>query len=136
MPNLNKPILTVDLIIKKDNGYVFIKRSNEPFKDHWALPGGIVEYGETVEDAAKREAKEETGLEVELKYLTGVYSDIERDPRGHYITVAYYAETVSGELKAATDAKEAKVFYTKPEKLAFDHEKIFEDAMKKGNNKF
>lgn len=131
MENLTRPVLTVDIIIKKDDGYVFVKRSKEPFKDYWALPGGIVEYGETVEEAALREAKEETGLNVKLERLIGVYSDPNRDPRGHYITVVYYAYAVSGELKAATDAKEAKVFHGNPEKLAFDHEKIFEDAVKK-----
>lgn len=128
-------MLTVDIIIKKDNGYVFVKRCNEPFKDHWALPGGIVEYGETVEEAALREAKEETGLNVKLKFLIGVYSNPDRDPRGHYITVVYYADAISGELKPATDAKEVKVFHKKPEKLAFDHEKIFEDALNLKNRK-
>ena len=125
---MTRPVLTVDIIIKKDNGYVFVKRRNEPFKDYWALPGGIVEYGETVEEAALREAKEETGLDVNLLQLIGIHSDPSRDPRGHYITVVYIAEAAFGELKAATDAKEAKVFHKSPEKLAFDHEKIFESA--------
>ena len=125
-----RPVLTADIIIKKDNGYVFVKRKNEPFKDYWALPGGIIEYGETVEETALREAKEETGLDVNLLQLIGIYSDPSRDPRGHYITVVYVAEAAFGELKVATDAKEAKVFHKIPEKLAFDHEKIFESALK------
>jgi len=123
-------VLTVDVLIRKDDGYVFIKRKNEPYRGWWAIPGGLVEYGETVEEAAIREAKEETALKVKLIRLVGIYSDPIRDPRGHYISVAYLAEAVSGELKAATDAEEVKVFKRKPERLAFDHDKIFEDAVR------
>lgn len=123
-----KPVLAVDILIKKDNGYVFIKRKKAPYKDYWAIPGGIVEYGETVVEAAKREAKEETGLDVKLVKLIGVYSDPKRDPRGHYVSVAYLAEVTSGKLKASDDAKLAKVF-EKPPELAFDHDKIFHDGV-------
>jgi len=125
-----RPVLTVDVLIRKDDGYVFVKRKNEPYKGHWAIPGGLVEYGETVEQAAIREAKEETGLEAKLIRLVGVYSDPTRDPRGHYISIAYLAEAISGELKATTDAEEAKVFKRKPRRLAFDHSKIFQDAVR------
>ncbi|RLG92297.1 MAG: NUDIX hydrolase [Candidatus Hecatellales archaeon] len=125
-----KPVLTVDVVIRVEEGFVFVRRANEPYRGYWAIPGGIVEYGETVEEAAKREAKEETGLEVRLVKLIGVYSDPKRDPRGHYVSIAYLAEPIGGELKASTDAKEVAVFKKKPEKLAFDHEKIFEDALK------
>ena len=69
-------------------------------------------------------------MEVKLEKLVGVYSNPKRDPRGHYVSIAYLAKPVSGKLKASTDAKEVKVFSQKPEKLAFDHEKIFEDALK------
>jgi len=125
-----RPVVTVDVLIRRDDGYVFVKRRNEPYRGHWAIPGGLVEYGETVEEAAIREVKEETGLEVKLIRLVGVYSDPTRDPRGHYITIAFRAEAVSGELKAATDAEEVKVFKRKPERLAFDHNRIFKDAIR------
>jgi len=125
-----RPVVAVDVLIRKDDGYVFIKRKNEPYRGCWAIPGGLVEYGETVEQAAEREAKEETGLDVKLIRLVGVYSDPTRDPRGHCISIAYLAEVVSGELRAATDAKKAKIFKRKPDNLAFDHSKIFEDAIR------
>ncbi|RLI30286.1 NUDIX hydrolase, partial [Candidatus Bathyarchaeota archaeon] len=87
------PRIAVDVVIvRKDGSIVLIKRKNEPFKDHWAIPGGFVEYGERVEEAAIREAKEETGLEIRIKKLVGVYSDPNRDPRGHVISITYLAE--------------------------------------------
>ncbi|USG99874.1 NUDIX hydrolase [Thermococcus argininiproducens] len=124
--------LTVDLVILYKNGIVLIQRRNEPYKGHWALPGGFVEYGEKVEDAAIREAKEETGLDVELIKLIGVYSDPNRDPRGHTVTTAFLAKG-EGTLKGGDDAKEAKVFgisELKGLKLAFDHREIINDALK------
>lgn len=124
-----RPVLAVDVLIRKDNGYVFVKRKNEPYRGRWAIPGGLVEYGETTEEAAKREAKEETGLDVKLIRLIGVYSDPTRDPRGHCVSIAYLAEAISGEMKAATDAKQAKIFKKRPDELAFDHSKILEDAI-------
>jgi len=127
---IKRPVLTVDVLIRRNDGYVLVKRKNEAYRGRWAIPGGLVEYGETVEQAAIREAKEETGLEVKLIRLVGVYSDPTRDPRGHYISIAYLAEAVSGELKAATDAEEVKVFERKPKRLAFDHSRIFEDAIR------
>ncbi len=123
------PLVAVDVVILTEKGIVLVKRLNEPFKDHWALPGGFVEYGETVERAAIREAKEETGLDVKLVGLVGVYSDPNRDPRGHVISITFLAEKVGGQLKAATDAKEVRVFSTIPSKLAFDHKIIIKDAL-------
>jgi len=131
-----KPVLTVDIVIRKNNGYVFVKRNHEPFKGWWALPGGLVEFGETVEEAAIREAKEETGLNIKILGIVGIYSDPKRDPRGHYVSVTYLAEAVSGSLKPSDETKEVKVFYRKPTKLAFDHEKIFKDAKKIVKKKF
>lgn len=128
---IKNPLLTADTVIVHDGSLVLIKRKNPPFKGCWALPGGFVEYGETVESAAKREAKEETGLDVELDSIVGVYSDPERDPRGHIVTVCYTAHRTGGSLFADTDASDVK--YVKINEvlnldLAFDHKKILQDA--------
>lgn len=124
------PLLTVDAVIAKDGGFVLIRRKNEPFKGCWALPGGFVERGESVEDATRREAREETGLDIELLALLGVYSNPKRDPRGHTVSVVYIAKPVGGELQAADDAAEAGIFRPEDDPdLAFDHAVILNDAM-------
>ncbi len=121
------PLLTVDTVIIYQGKLVFIKRKNPPFQDHFALPGGFVEVGETVEAAAVREAKEETGLDVRLLKLLGVYSDPSRDPRGHTVSVCFLA-LGSGNLKAGSDAKDTGLFgIDEIPELAFDHNKIIED---------
>ncbi|VVB87983.1 ADP-ribose pyrophosphatase [uncultured archaeon] len=122
------PLLTVDTVIIYNEKIVFIRRKYPPFQGHFALPGGFVEVGETVETAAVREAKEETGLDVELVKLLGVYSDPARDPRGHMVTVCFLA-VGSGNLKAGSDAKDTGLFgITEIPELAFDHNKIIENA--------
>jgi 8-oxo-dGTP diphosphatase len=123
------PKLMVDVIIPSERGVVLIRRGTEPFEGRWALPGGFVEVGETVEEAAYREAAEETGLAVEVARLVGVYSDPERDPRGHNVSVAFLARVLSGDLVAATDASEVTVLDPSSVELAFDHRKIIEDAL-------
>jgi 8-oxo-dGTP diphosphatase len=123
------PKLMVDVIIPSERGVVLIRRGGEPFEGQWALPGGFVEVGETVEEAADREAAEETGLAVEVARLVGVYSDPERDPRGHNVSVAFLARVLSGDLVAATDASEVAVLDPSSVELAFDHRKIIEDAL-------
>ncbi|WXG45160.1 MAG: NUDIX hydrolase [Candidatus Atabeyarchaeum deiterrae] len=125
------PALTVDIIIvRKDGSVVLVKRLNPPFKGEWAIPGGFVEYGETVEAAAMREAKEETGIDVQLTRIVGVYSRPDRDPRGHTVSVCYLARELGGELRADTDAKEARSFNRNslPRRLAFDHDQMLIDA--------
>lgn len=121
------PIPTVDIIIETEQGgIVLIKRKNPPFG--WALPGGFVEYGETLEEAAMREAKEETGLDVELIRQFHSYSSPDRDPRFHTITTVFIAKG-RGTPRAADDAKEVAIF-TKdslPEDIAFDHRQILMD---------
>lgn len=120
------PVPTVDIIIEINNGIVLIERKNYPYG--WALPGGFVEYGESLEMAAIREAKEETGLEIyDLKQFH-TYSEPGRDPRLHTISTVFIAKG-KGELKARDDAKNVKVFKRDklPETFAFDHKKIIED---------
>lgn len=122
------PAVTVDIVIETENGIVLIKRKNEPYKNKWALPGGFVEYGEKVEEAAIREAKEETGLNITLKKLLGVYSKPDRDPRGHTVSCIFVAKKIGGKLLASTDAKEVKIVkYPANLELAFDHKEILED---------
>jgi 8-oxo-dGTP diphosphatase len=122
------PNLMVDVVIPSGRGIVLIRRASDPFEGQWALPGGFVEIGETVEAAATREAAEETGLAVELARLVGVYSDPERDPRGHNVSVAFLARVIGGDLIAATDAAEVAVLDPDSVELAFDHRRIVADA--------
>jgi myo-inositol-1(or 4)-monophosphatase len=125
------PFPTVDIIIEVEDKIVLIYRKNPPFG--WAIPGGFVDYGETLESAAIREAKEETNLDIELLYLLGCYSDPKRDPRFHTITTVFVAKG-KGELKAKDDAKLAKLFKIEEipwDDLAFDHAKILKDYLKR-----
>ncbi len=122
------PAPTVDLIIHAPGrGIVLVERKNPP--PGWALPGGFVDYGESCEAAALREALEETGLAVELTGLFGVYSDPGRDPRGHTLSVVYTAQALDLEaLRAGDDAAKAAIFPLDAlPPLAFDHARIVQD---------
>ena len=123
------PNLMVDVVIPSGEGVVLIRRGSEPFEGQWALPGGFVEVGETVEQAAVREAAEETGLAVEIAGLVGVYSDPERDPRGHNVSVAFLVRVLSGQMQASSDASEVEVLDPETVELAFDHRNIIADAI-------
>jgi ADP-ribose pyrophosphatase YjhB (NUDIX family) len=133
------PAPTVDIIIEIDTedgrqGIVLIKRKYPPYG--WALPGGFVDYGESLEQAAVREAKEETSLDIELQCQMHTYSDPKRDPRKHTISTVYIARA-EGNPVARDDAQEIKVL-TKDElnfPLAFDHEKILSDYFARKSKK-
>lgn len=126
MGEFRNPFPTVDIIIEVEGGIVLIERKNPPHG--WAIPGGFVDYGETVEAAAVREAKEETGLDVRLTGLLGVYSDPSRDPRRHTISTVFVA-SATGRPVADDDAADAGVFTedTLPDDIAFDHRAILAD---------
>ncbi len=132
-PHTGRPItpaLTVDAVIPTHDGkLILIKRKNPP--PGWALPGGFVDMGETVEAACKREAKEETSLDVEIERLVGVYSDPKRDARGHTVSVVFLCKIVGGAMKAEDDAAGIATF-SKQEidnlQIAFDHRQIIADS--------
>ncbi len=132
MGKYKTPSLTTDIFIYDDNlNFILIKRKNDPYKNHWALPGGFVEYGECVEDGAVREALEETSINVNLEELVGVYSNPSRDPRGHTVSIVYTARGNMNEMKAADDACDVNIFTREDLKkinLAFDHAKIIDDC--------
>ena len=121
------PFPTVDIIIEiEGKGIVLIRRKNPPYG--WAIPGGFVDYGESIENAAVREALEETSLRVELLRQFHVYSSPDRDPRFHTISTVFTARATGSPI-AADDAKEAGIFTkeTLPDEIAFDHRKILDD---------
>lgn len=137
-----KPFVTVDnVIFSKDLRYVLlIKRGNDPYKNYLALPGGYVENNESVEDACKRELKEETNLDILNLHLSNVYSKPDRDPRGWTISIAYYTviNKKSVKAKAGDDAiglQWIEVAKATTMELAFDHKRIILDAYQKAFNK-
>lgn len=132
------PLLAVDIIIelvdRPGRPVVLIERKYPPFG--WALPGGFVDIGESLEQAAQREAREETSLNVRLKALLGCYSDPARDPRGHTVSAVYVAEA-EGSPVAQDDAAKVGVYAVDASlpPLAFDHEKILADYRKGLSNR-
>ncbi|MDQ3100262.1 MAG: NUDIX hydrolase [Bacteroidota bacterium] len=124
------PFLSVDALIEDDQGRILlIERGVQPFKGKWCLPGGMVEPGERVEAALEREMIEEIGVRIGIRELIGVYSDPDRDPRGHYVTVAFHATVIGGE---PTTSKEVLDLYWISEndhdiEMGFDHAQILQD---------
>lgn len=132
MPKPKTPLLSVDCIVfDRNDRWLLIKRGNPPFKGRYALPGGFVDIGETVEDAALRELKEETGIDGKVIRLVGVYSDPKRDPRGHTVSAAFLIKPRSTKVVGGDDAASAEFVSNWSEaKLAFDHGKILADALR------
>ncbi len=130
MPIPTTPVLTVDaLITDPELGILLVRRARDPFAGCWALPGGFVEVGETVEQACTREAREETGLEVEPVELLGVYSHPARDPRFHTASVVFLCRALEGRAQGGDDAAEARWFADLTGlPLAFDHAAVLADA--------
>lgn len=135
-----RPLLAVDAVIffPQEKEIILIKRKNEPYKGYWALPGGFVEWGETVEQACIREVKEETSLDVKIIDIIGVFSDPNRDPRGHVISIAFLCVPIGGKLKASSDAGDImrvklSEIQQKLIKLAFDHYEIINKSIEKMN---
>jgi 8-oxo-dGTP diphosphatase len=135
----DNPIPVVDVIIQQDSEVLFAKRKKEPFKGYLGLPGGFVNIGETVEDAARREVKEETSLDIELTDILGVYSDPQRDPRGHIMSTVFIGRVLSNKnvkdmATAQDDALEIEwidLSTIDKKNLAFDHKSILSHYKKR-----
>lgn len=130
--DIKTPFLTVDIIIRYQGGVVLIERKNAP--SGWAIPGGFVDIGESLEEAAIREAKEETSLDVTLIEQFHAYSKPDRDPRFHTVTMVFIADG-QGDLKGQDDARKAEVFSEDalPSAIAFDHGQILADYFSYAN---
>ncbi len=135
LPKQRNPYLAVDILIIKNKKILLIKRNKEPWKGKLSLPGGFVEWGESVEEAAIREAREETGLKIKIENLLGVYSNPNRDPRGHVVSIAFIASPVGGKLKSS---KEGEVKWYKLEREIFkyfgeksDHKEMIKDYLRR-----
>ena len=129
-----RPAVTADSVVFCNGSdglsVLLIERANEPFKGCWAFPGGFMDMEENAEDCAKRELKEETGLEIPNMSQLGAFTDVNRDPRGRTVSIAYYAVIEKSEVKGADDAIQAKWFpIDSIPPLAFDHDKILRMAL-------
>jgi 8-oxo-dGTP diphosphatase len=137
--NSRIPVPTVDLVVRKSGKILLEQRGRAPFEGMNCLPGGHVEYGETVEETALRELKEETSIDARLVEILGVFSDPNRDPRGQRISIVFVADWISGEPIGADDARKAEWFDESSLQnlafpLAFDHALILRDYFKWKNS--
>jgi 8-oxo-dGTP diphosphatase len=125
-----KPTLTCDGVLVQDGNLLLVRRGRDPCKGKYALPGGIVEYGERVEDCVMREVKEETGVRSVVNRLVGVFSDPGRDPRGHFVTLLFELKMTGGSLAGGDDAESANFFpLDRLPPMAFDHALMVELAL-------
>ena len=129
-----RPAVTADSVVFCNGSdglsVLLIERANEPFKGCWAFPGGFMDMEENAEDCAKRELKEETGLEIRTMRQLGAFTDVDRDPRGRTVSIAYYAVIEKSEVVGADDASQARWFpIDLIPSLAFDHDKILQMAL-------
>jgi 8-oxo-dGTP diphosphatase len=130
MGEYRNPVPSVDIILQKGSEILLVKRKNEPFKDHLALPGGFVNEAESVESAAMREAFEEISLDIEPIDILGVYSDPKRDPRKHVLTVVFVGTILNGMPNPRDDSSEiewVRLDDIQKKNLAFDHKQILSD---------
>lgn len=124
------PILCVDgVVVDSKKRVLLTKRSILPFKGYWHLPGGVVFFKEKTEKAVIRIIKKETGLNTKIICLIDVYSDPKRDPRGHFVTIAYLLKLVKGKLKSDFQSEKIKFFFKLPGKIGFDAGKIAKDGL-------
>lgn len=129
-----RPAVTADCVVFCNDSdglsVLLIERANEPFKGCWAFPGGFMDMEENAEDCARRELKEETGLQLEHMEQIGVFTDVDRDPRGRTVSIAYSALVEKRPVIGADDAAQARWFpISEIPALAFDHEKILRAAL-------
>jgi 8-oxo-dGTP diphosphatase len=127
-PKLQAPLLAADGVVLIEGKLVAVRRKYDPFRGQYALPGGMVEYGETLEEAAVREVREETGLETTVVSLVGVYSHPDRDPRGHVVSAVYELNATGGTLESGSDAAGVELIDLEaPPDMGFDHGSIVAD---------
>lgn len=133
MREYRNPAPTADIILQRDSKILMVRRKKDPFKGQLALPGGFINEGETAEEAARREAIEETSLEVEPIEILGVYSDPKRDPRKHIMSTVFVGIIVGGSDKAGDDAESiewVELGTIEKQEIAFDHVQILRDYKK------
>lgn len=128
---MKHPNVAVDSVIMRGGKVLLIKRKFEPHRGRWALPGGAVDYGETLKDAVVREVEEETGVKVEPVKLLTILDEPGRDPRGHVVSVVFLCKILGGKPRPGSDAEEVGFFSdVSGIEIAFDHRKVVEDALK------
>ena len=125
------PVLAIDGVLFYDKKVLLLKRRGEPFKGSWVLPGGMLKYGETLEEGVVREYEEETKVMIRVRSIVNIYSHSHRDPRGHVVAVVYLCDPVAGSINERVDDNPNIEFFALdklPNNMGFDHRQIVEDA--------